>query len=197
MATPRICSIPDCDKPAINFRGWCRTHYSRFLKHGSPIGGQTFRGAPTKFIEEAVASEWLDDCLTWPFCRTADGYASINYKGRRTLASMIVCQKAHGPRPSNHEAAHSCGNGNLGCVNPKHLRWATPKENSADKLIHGTHNRGENCGMAKLTGEAVSKIRSALTDGAAINDLAERYHVSPRTIRHIRDGDRWSYRGAS
>lgn len=196
MAISRLCSIPDCGKQSLAF-GFCRTHYNRFKRHGDPLGGQTFRGAPKKFIDDVVAAETREDCIIWPFCRTADGYASINYNGRTTLASRIVCQIVNGPRPNKHEAAHSCGNGKHGCVNPKHLRWATPQENSADKLIHGTHNRGENCGMSKLTGEAVSKIRDALATGIAINDLAERYHVSPRTIRHIRDGDRWSYRGAS
>ncbi len=196
MATSRICSIPDCGKRQLAF-GFCRTHYNRFKKHGNPLGGQTFRGAPKKFIDDVIAAEMGDDCLIWPFCRKADGYASINCKGRSTLASRVVCQEAHGEPPPNHEAAHSCGNGRLGCVNPKHLRWATPQENSADKLLHGTHNRGENCGMSKLTGEAVSNIRSALAAGTGMNDLAERYHVSPRTIRHIRDGDRWNYRVAS
>lgn len=31
----RICSVPDCTKTAHS-RGWCSTHYSRWLRHGDP-----------------------------------------------------------------------------------------------------------------------------------------------------------------
>lgn len=31
------CSVADCDRPAWN-RGWCRMHYARFWRTGSPLG---------------------------------------------------------------------------------------------------------------------------------------------------------------
>lgn len=36
MATSRLCSIPDCDKP-FNAKGFCQRHYIRFLKYGDPL----------------------------------------------------------------------------------------------------------------------------------------------------------------
>lgn len=197
MAISRLCSIPDCGKPARR-RGWCRSHYLRNLRHGSPLGGQTPRGAPFAFIKTTAAICMADDCLQWPFSRGRTGYATINYKRKATLAHRIVCIIAHGEPPTaEHQAAHRCGGGRLGCVNASHLYWATPKENSADTISHGTHNRGENCGMSKLTGYKVAEIRAFLASGARPKEIAKKFGVSDRTIRHIRDGDRWSYSGAS
>lgn len=36
MADKSICSIPGCDNPAHNVRGWCQKHYHRWLRHGDP-----------------------------------------------------------------------------------------------------------------------------------------------------------------
>jgi hypothetical protein len=38
------CSIDGCDRPHVA-RGWCDTHYRRWLNHGDPLdGGQGFHG---------------------------------------------------------------------------------------------------------------------------------------------------------
>src|ERR1700752_992967 len=33
--TQKLCSFPGCTKP-MNSRGWCKTHYMRWRKHGDP-----------------------------------------------------------------------------------------------------------------------------------------------------------------
>lgn len=49
----------------------------------------------------------------------------------------LVCHAFHGEPPTpDHHAAHNDGDrGNNRATN---LRWATPKENTADRYIHGT-----------------------------------------------------------
>lgn len=42
MATSRVCSIPDCGKPARSL-GWCNSHYQRWLLYKSPLGGSGYR----------------------------------------------------------------------------------------------------------------------------------------------------------
>lgn len=81
-----------------------------------------------------------DDCLTWPFLKSPRGYARMHVNGRDKRVSRLVCEEAYGTPPTpDHHAAHSCGKGHLACVTKRHLRWATPVENAADKIIHGTN----------------------------------------------------------
>ena len=156
MANSRVCMIPECDKP-LRARGYCISHYSKFRANGT-LGKSVPK--TVAFLEKALATE-TDDCIIWPFCRLSkDGYAVISANGRNTIVSRIVCERVYGLAPSpTHQAAHSCGNGHLGCINHQHLRWATPKENCADKKLHGTERRGENTVHAKLTETDIPKIR--------------------------------------
>lgn len=67
-----------------------------------------------------------DWCLIWPFVSKLHGYGQFGYLGKNYYAHRFMCELAHGPAPSPlHEAAHSCGRGHEGCVNPQHLSWKT------------------------------------------------------------------------
>lgn len=137
MAKSRICSIDGCGK-TVHGQGFCNRHYLRFKRHGTPLGGGTSLGEPLLFLQSILKTSAVE-CIPWPFGRIANGYPNLN----GTYAHRRICEMTHGPAPSGrHHAAHSCGNGHLACVNPNHISWKTPKENEADKLIHGTHKFG-------------------------------------------------------
>lgn len=190
MAYQRICSIDGCGKPHDS-KGLCKAHYWRLRKHGDPLGGGTKKGDIPRFISEIVLPHDSDECLFWPFGKSTQGYGQISINGKKNLANRYVCELAHGSPPSpRHEAAHSCGNGRKGCVNPKHLSWKTSKENKADKLLHGTHNRGERHNMAKLTEEQVRSILSIRGEKTQ-KEIAEMYGVSEMTISRIYSGEAW------
>jgi hypothetical protein len=140
MATDKICSIDGCSKQAKH-RGWCAAHYHRWQRHGDPLGGRTSWGEPDKFLRDVVMQFGRNECLIWPFSRNSEtGYAVMRRDGKTKLVSRIVCEETNGKPPSkSHISAHSCGNGHLGCVTQKHLRWATYAENEADKKEHGTY----------------------------------------------------------
>lgn len=71
-----------------------------------------------------------------------------------------MCILAHGEPPSpEHVAAHSCGQGHEGCVNPGHLRWATVAENIADTLKHGTRRTLGLAGRRSLSELQVRAVR--------------------------------------
>lgn len=141
---------------------------------------------------KAATSYDGEDCLIWPYAKVR-GYGIVWLDGRKRSVHRYVCDVVHGPAPtSKHEVAHSCGNNS--CCNPKHLRWATSAENQADKLIHGTSNRGERHGCAKLTkSEALAII--GLRGEMSQNKLAARFGVSRAAIRLIHSGETWGWLG--
>lgn len=143
MAIPRLCSIPNCGKPVYG-HGWCCGHNRRWRLYGSPLGGRTTPGELLRYYTETVLPHAdKTNCLAWPFGRSTKGYGKIWIDGRSFIVSRLACEAINGPPPTpEHEAAHNCGKGHEGCVNPLHVRWATRTENFADKLIHGTSNRG-------------------------------------------------------
>lgn len=81
-----------------------------------------------------------DDCLIWPFSKDKRvGRGRCGYKGKMYWTHRLMCIFAHGEPPSPElDTAHSCGNGSLGCVNPKHLSWETRQKNCIDGVVHGT-----------------------------------------------------------
>lgn len=191
MAVSRLCSIPDCNKPSIG-HGYCNSHYLRWYRHGDPLAGRAFNGEPAKWIDEHTGFDG-DDCLIWPFSRTSHGYGQINLKGSHIGAHRLMCIRVNGPAPTEkHEAAHSCGKGHLGCVHPKHLRWATSAENSADLYTHGTVNRGERNGTAVLTAEDVIQIRN-LHPTLSQRKIAGMFGVSRRAVEDILSRKTWGW----
>lgn len=183
------CSAEGCERHAV-IKGFCRKHLYRFKKYGDPLMGQPTPGTLPKWVE-AHKDYPGDDCLIWPFHRTPDGYASWNVNKRGTKVHAFMCQHKNGPKPSpRHHAAHECGNGRRGCVNPNHLSWKTPKENEGDKKRHGTVARGENHGMAILTEERAKAIRCA---PGKQRDIAAQYGVAQGTVWNIKNGRTWSH----
>lgn len=192
MAAKRICSIPDCGKRVFG-HGWCQAHYSRYRRHGSPCAGGTASGAPQKFIEQALYQE-TDDCITWPYSCDGRGYGHIWIEGSIKPASRVICERAHGEPPTpKHEAAHSCGMGHNGCVNPKHLRWADATENALDRKKHGTQARGELQGSSKLTEAAVLDIRRRSLLGQSQRSLSAEFGVSQKAISKIIRRESWAW----
>ena len=172
----------------------CRAHYHRWRRHGDPLRGGSRRaeaGAPVKFFREKVLTYDDDDCLIWPFGCSDKGCALMSSPARSV--SRLVCQFENGPPPTvDHQAAHSCGRGHEGCVTKRHLRWATPVENQADRLGHGTSPRGEQCGTAKLTVADVHLIR-ALEGTASQREIGLKFAVNDRTISSILQGKSWAW----
>lgn len=148
-------------------------------------------GAPMRFILEVALRCSSDDCLTWPFNRPAGTYGKIRRGTVKLAAHRVVCEMAHGEPPTpGHHAAHTCGNGHLGCVNPHHLKWKTPSENNLDKLIHGTMANGARNGGAKLTEEQALRIRRREIGQV---DAKRVFGISKTQYYSIARGDTWSH----
>lgn len=186
------CSIDACCDLVLA-RGFCAKHYTRWQNHGNPTAlHKTPPGVRAEWLEQHV--NWTsDECLIYPFDRR--GYGKATYNGKVIHANRLMCILVYGEPPppaSAYDAAHSCGNGHLRCVNPRHLRWATKKENSADRIIHGTMNWGSRHGSAKLTEEKVRAIRSLLPKKPQ-HVIAAQFGVTQTVISSIKLGNTWGW----
>lgn len=184
------CSIEGCDA-LHKAKGFCDRHYRRLQRHGS--------ATEVKYINSSVPLSWIenyvnydaDDCLKWPFRIRPDGYGVVGGRGR---AHRIMCEKKRGkPSFEKAEAAHSCGNGHLGCVNPNHLFWKTAKENCDDKFIHGTLKIGSQCSWAIVNEEDVIEIRRMIKDGFKQKEIGEIFNLSQQTISEINTRKIWKH----
>lgn len=187
----RICKIEGCEKHKFA-RGWCKAHWTRWRRHGDPLSGGVPAGSLSGFFEEAVASH-SHECIFWPFGRGAGGRGVMWQDGRQVFVHRAVCERVNGPAPTpQHHAAHLCGNGHLSCVNPRHLVWATPEENEAHKLIHGTLARGETHGMAVLSegdARAIRTLKGVMTQ----TEIARKFQISKTTVGDIHRGRTWAW----
>jgi hypothetical protein len=193
VAAGQVCKIDDCGKPATGGRGWCVSHYKRWVRHGDPLSGRVPNGSRQRFIDGEVLSYEGDGCLLWPFFCDPRGYGQAAYPGFKTKwAHRIVCELAHGAPPTeDHEAAHSCGNAR--CCSPHHLRWATVTENHADKRLHGTHQEGEAHIQAKLTPAQVIEIRRRASGGEAHGKIATAFGIAKSHVSSIKCRNRWGH----
>lgn len=154
---------------------------------------KTKPGEPLAFLNDVVLPYASNECLFWPYAISSNGYGNVTYQGVKHSTSRLVCELVNGPAPTPlHQAAHSCGKGHLGCVNPKHLRWATSKENINDRRVHGTAPVGDRNGASKLTN---SQARYALAMRGKVPGvkLAKAFGVSPAAIYLLHSGKNWSF----
>ena len=195
MADKLICSIDGCGKPARG-RGWCTSHYLRWRKTGDPQPDKPFKtanGVAQRYFRDVVLSHKGSKCLIWPYAKS-HGYAVLGQSGSRTrFVHRLACEEVHGAPPTGkHEAAHLCGNGHLGCVNPRHVAWKTSKENIAAQVTHGTRPRGSRRWNATLKESDVRSIRQRI--GKESNKaIAAQYGVDASVISHIKRRKCWGW----
>lgn len=193
-STPR-CSLDGCDNP-VRSRGWCSSHYYRWREHGDVMHKpKIVHGSAQTYFFEVVLKYEGDDCLIWPFCKGAHGYGDLRLNGKRETVSRLACKLVHGEPPAqNYDAAHTCGQGAVGCCNPKHLYWATRKQNVQDTIAHGRHARGEQQVTSKLTEDRVREIKQLLKAGKLYqHQIADMYGVSRSAILKIHLGKCWAW----
>lgn len=140
------------------------------------------------------ASYGGDDCLVWPFSYFNHGYGLVKHDGKHKLAHRIMCMEAHGqPTEDKPNALHSCGNGHLGCVNPRHLRWGNQSENREDMRGHKTLPMGETNGAARLRTADVLSIRQRIAEGATQRAVAKEFGVGVATVCNIANRKAWAH----
>lgn len=183
-----VCAVHSCGKPH-HIHGLCQMHFARFRRHGDPLFTKTApEGAGLEFLLAHV-DHMGSDCVEWPYSKSGGGYGQTYYNGNVQQTHRLMCKLAHGEPPkSDLQAAHRCGN--HGCINPRHLRWRTCKQNIDEKKDHGREALGEARSSAKLKEFEVVEIIK-LNGVVPATHLAKKYGVNPVTIRAIQTGKTW------
>ena len=117
----------------------------------------------------------------------------LRLKGKKypQYIHKLVLSAFVGSRPGGMEACHN--NGDPGNNHVENLRWDTPKANQADRLRHGTSNRGTRQGMSKLKEDDVRLIRVGLKHGYTQEAIAEAFGVGAGTVGDIKLGKSWGW----
>jgi DNA-binding CsgD family transcriptional regulator len=138
--------------------------------------------------------QWIEDhkeyphdyCLIWPFSRESRVGRGMmgDSAGHRKWAHRRMCEAVHGPAPvGKPQAAHSCGNGDQGCVNPRHLSWASNSENQRQRYAHGRGNPNANGNKGRFTPQQIAEMR-ALYGQMRQMEIAARFGCSLGTVQY-------------
>ena len=102
--------------------------------------------------------------------------------------SRAVLLAFRGAPPLGHEGCHN--DGKLENNTLDNLRWDTAKNNQADRIKHGTSNRGEKSQMAKITEKQALAI---IRDPRKQAEIAAAYKIKQGTVSRIKSGIRWPH----
>ncbi len=99
-------------------------------------------------------------CLPWPFAKDLrTGRGSMRVGNQSYWAHRVMCVLAHGEPPTpKHQAAHECGKGHYGCVNPRHLAWKTNSQNQLDRRKNGNMLRNNYGPKSRLEASKIAQI---------------------------------------
>lgn len=111
-----------------------------------------------------------------------------NNRAKCARIHRLVLEAFVGKAPSKHECCHN--DGNYRNNNLSNLRWDTAAENQADRVKHGTSNRGERCGSAKLK---VAQAQAIRLDPRTHREISRDYGIGSAQVSRIKTGARWAH----
>lgn len=126
------------------------------------------------------------------------GYRKVHLyrdgRAHQITVHLLVLTAFSGPCPDGMEACHDDGNPSNNRLG--NLRWDTRSNNHADKIRHGTHDRGEANTRAKLTDAQVVELRREYALGEVTQkELAGRHNMTRQAISDVLSGRRYGHSG--
>lgn len=140
-------------------------------------GNYPCRSVPEKILSPGKGS---NDRLYVVLCR--DG------KSKTQLLHRVIALSFLGECPVGMEVLHE--NGDHRDCRVDNLRYGTHHENMQDMIRHGRSTKGVS---KSLTEKDVLEIRSLLSKGERVCDLARKYKIGRTTIQLIRSRKSWSH----
>lgn len=123
------CNFDSCLSPVIA-RGWCNTHYRRWLRNGDAACRKRIQ---YKSAEEAFAARTVrqGECLVWTGTLNTKGYGQMRDKGKMYRVHRWAYEQVHGAIPDGLVIDHLCHN--RACAEITHLREVTNKQNMENR----------------------------------------------------------------
>ena len=154
-------------------------------------------GKITKFGKEIILEKQDNGCIKClSHCIDKDGYVRIRYNGKHDRLFRVLYQQKYGKIPKGLVLRHLCNN--AWCVNIKHLKIGTKKENYQDMVDCGRSQkgkqnikiRGKNNNANKLKENEVKEIYLSKDKNSI---LAKKYNVSKTNISYIKNKKQWQW----
>lgn len=144
-----------------------------------------------RFMSKILVDE-KTNCWNWN-ASMRDGYGRFKADKKMMNASRFSFEYFNEKILNGNVIMHLCDNPK--CVNPKHLKQGSHKENAQDKVLKNRHIFGEKAWQHKLTEKEIIEIKEKLKNPycGINNDLAHFYKVNHRTISSIRRGITWAH----
>lgn len=126
------------------------------------------------------------------------GYHQVSFRNKDSrkclgrLVHLLVLDSFSGMRPDGMEARHLDGNRSNNYSS--NLTWGTIRENTKDKIKHGTIPRGSTHSGSKLSDKDVIEIRRLVkTTLSTYEDIAVNFGVALSTIARIGSRVGWTH----
>lgn len=153
----------------------------------------------SKYVVRAdgqIVSLWSDPPRVLVGGRDKDGYVKFvligDDKARRYVRrAALVCEAFHGPKPKGFEVRHLDGSRDNDAA--ANLAWSTHKENCADKLEHGTAQRGQMNGHASISDRDAVRVIELWRAGATGPEIMQLTGVSRSVAYGIKYGKSWRW----
>ncbi len=122
-------------------------------------------------------------------CRTYHRFGLYNGgKIRTLLVHRIILMTFVGPPPSQrHQGAHEDDTPSNNRLD--NLRWATPKENSEDRVIRGRQVSGTSHPNTRLTDKQIKAIRALNSRGVGVLLIADAVGIGATSVGRIVRGE--------
>lgn len=132
-----------------------------------------------------------DECWIWQGSIDNKGYGRYWTDGKHVIAHRAVYELYKGEIPKGMGLLHSCDK--TLCVNPKHLKPGTQKDNIQDAVAKGRIATGQRHGMATLTDQEGREVRDLANCGLfSQRQIAFWYGIARATVSQIKTGARRS-----
>ncbi len=127
------------------------------------------------------------ECWIWIGAKSPKGYGSFWLDGRirRAHTASVILFKGIYPK-DGEVGCHTCDNPS--CVNPDHVFYGTPAQNTQDAKIKGRFDF--KVGKYKLTPEQALEIYCAT---GSQYKIAADFGINQSTVSVIKNGLSWSY----